>query len=129
MDTRSATTMADDLILVDLSGGQHSLLHNPVHFSFIFNKIWEASLTNLSQELRISLIDHSNALTHPVLETAASSSGPLAVRVSQPPGTGSLLLLLPISRVTLLQSWVLQTIHQVNCFKSLDHRYFYLRPC
>ena len=91
--------MANDLILVNLGGGQHSLLHNPVHFSFIFNKIWEASLTNLSQELRISLIDHSNAVTRPVLETVASASEPLALRVPQPPGNGSLLLLLPIFRV------------------------------
>ena len=121
--------MANDLILVNLGGGQHSLLHNPVHFSFIFNKIWEASLTNLSQELRISLIDHSNAVTHPVLETVASASEPLALRVPQPPGNGSLLLLLPMSRVTLLQSWVLPTIHQGNCFKSLGHNYFYHRLC
>ena len=96
---------------------------------FIFNKIWEASLTNLSQELRISLIHHSNAVTHPVLETVASSSGPLALQVPQPPRNGSLLLLLPMSRVTLLQSWVLPTIHQGDCFKSLGHHYFYHRLC
>ena len=75
--------MADDLILVDLSGGQHSLLHNPVHFSFIFNKIWEASLTNLSQELRISLIDHSSAIAHLVLVKVAESTGPHVLLVCQ----------------------------------------------
>ena len=58
--------------------------------------------------MRISLIDHSNAITYLALGTVAKGLWITCLTSLSVSEKWSLLLLLSISRVILLQSWVLQ---------------------
>ena len=114
--------VANYLILVELNSGRHFLFHSPLPFYLNFDQdlgsiVWPFC----HRSLRMSIPGRSSAITHPVLVTVALILWTTCLTRLSAPGNGSFLLLLPISRVTLLLSWILASIQsgqsfQVNVF-------------
>ena len=124
---RSVTAVANE-ILVELGGGQHSLFYNPLPFGLNFDQglggiSWSICLTALGMLIPSSVKDFIDRLLNVLLLdlallTIVKSLWTICLS-SLLWSRKCLLLLLLISRVTLLQSLILYIL--VNCFKSSNH--------
>ena len=111
------TAVANDLVLVELAGGQHSLFYNPLPFTQFQPRFGRHFVTNWPTVPGLLILRPGQDCLFKALHvlflgqaqlTAAKSLWTTVLLVCYDPGNGCCLLLVPTSRVTLLQSLILQ---------------------
>ena len=122
------TAVASDLILVEPNGEWHSLVGIASSwFGKHFMTILSHGAGNALSQVRPGFQEQTAqcAITRlDPINQQSKVSGPSVLLVCYGPGNDSLLLLLPIPRVTLLQSLNLyESIHMVNCLKPPSHHF------
>ena len=123
---RGVTAMANDLTPVELDGGQYSLFYKPFSFSPNLHQglggiLWPVCPMMLRMFIPRSgkhFLDNKKHFLENIFSRCyywaspcnpqPRASGPSVFLVCYSPGNGFLLSLLPISRMTLLQSLILQ---------------------
>ena len=133
---RSTTAVANDLVLVELAGGHHSLFYSPIPFTQFQPRFGWHFVTNYPTVLGILILRPDQDCLVKTLHVPFLSQAQLTVADSL--WTTVLLVcydmiqemvaaccLFPYLELHYYNHWSYRTVHLVTCFKFPSHHHFY----